>query len=32
LLPILLYKWGPRSTKNTTSSTLLTAKDQDWYY
>jgi Niemann-Pick C1 protein len=29
LLPILLYKWGPRSTKNTTSSTLLTAKDQD---
>ena len=35
LLPILLYKWGPRTAKITTSSsTLLTKGEQDWlsYY
>jgi len=35
LLPILLYKWGPRAAKITTSSsTLLTKGEQDWlsYY
>jgi hypothetical protein len=34
-LPILLYKWGPRAAKITTSSsTLLTKGEQDWlsYY